>query len=1206
MGAQQEAINELQRRLEALENPGRPAAQLQVNLQQLIDGLQAALRPQQPQPAQYRIKFTSKFDGRQDVRKFLDTFEAVCVANEWNDEQAVLQLRLALEGRIAETLQGVTFEEVRNFLLQRYHLTEDQARRELKSISLKRGENIYDYGDRVLCLVKLAHPHLPVVVQEDMAVKDLLDSVGDWYLRREFRTAPPESFTDGLQRIHEYNCDREEKVSLRYVDTGFEQDQKRDTEVKQLQAEVSSLKLKMSTLETEVSKGHQTILASLKQLKSSMAPRPATPSLRGPCFYCNKPGHQKKDCRKRLRDEPRESSTQTPPPSKPIPTAKCQREPCTSDEMGGEENSVKVYQLGQCSRANNSSMCLEAYFHHGHKERMLLDSGCSHSILPVEVRDRLPAGSLGTEVRKPAVGRLADGATVTIEGEVDVTFRVGKQWLRHTFLVAPISNTVLLGMDFFQKHSCQVDFGMLTVRVNEEEIGCCDLDGTPLTCKVTVPRKVTVPARSEIIASGRLSKPVNKTGVMEPQQVQTTNHLQVARTLTSPIDRMTPVRILNTGSEDIMVPAGTTVGQFIVAELPDNSDDTEVRSIAVTMASSSTDLPVHLTEHFERWTDGMSEEDKSHVQNLLVKYSSVFSCGEFDVGRTQVIRHNISLMDNAHPVKQRPYRHGHVQEEEIERQVKNLKSLDLIEESHGAWSSPVIPVRKRDGTWRLCVDYRKLNALTKHDAYPLPRIDDSLDALGGSKIFSTLDLASGYWQVELDEEAKEKAAFVTRSGLWAWKVMPFGLTSAPATFERLMEKVLRGLHWETLLIYLDDVIIFAKDMSTHLQRLEEVLRRLKEAGLKLKPSKCQFFADSVNYLGHVVSRDGVSTDPAKVEAVTEWPVPKSTKDVRAFLGTTGYYRRFIPGYTERAKPLTHLLSKQVRFQWTPDCTHAFDDLKLTLITAPVLAYPDHSLPFILDTDASDVGTGAVLGQVQDGMERVVAYYSKSLSKEENNYCTTRKELLAVIRAVKHFRPYLWGKRFTIRTDHASLQWLMKTSQPKGQVARWMETLADFEYVVKHRKGLKHSNADGLSRRTCSESCRQCQNHFPSAQSAEECQVRAIHRQSEIVTRQQLDVHIAPVYKALQHRSQLDELSCRERSWETRRLVKMAEHLSLREDGVLIARIPVNGRRKELVICPGDMRRALILATHEQAHLGQNKTTSRLLLNWYWPGLTAHV
>ncbi len=269
------------------------------------------------------------------------------------------------------------------------------------------------------------------------------------------------------------------------------------------------------------------------------------------------------------------------------------------------------------------------------------------------------------------------------------------------------------------------------------------------------------------------------------------------------------------------------------------------------------------------------------------------------------------------------------------------------------------------------MDYRKLNAVTIKDAYPVPRIDETFDALNGAKWFTTLDLASGYWQVALDEDASQKSTFVVRNGLHRWKCMPFGLCNAPATFERLVEKVMAGLQWDILLVYLDDVIVFGRTVTETLHRLRAVLDRLRHARLKLKPSKCHLFQKSVAYLGHIVSSEGVATDPEKVKAVAEWPTPKCVRDVRSFLGLASYYRKFIRRFAEIASPLHALTEKSREFAWTESCQGAFDELKDRLQSAPILSYPNPEGDFVLDTDASGEGIGEVLSQVQDGEERVL-------------------------------------------------------------------------------------------------------------------------------------------------------------------------------------------------------------------------------------------
>ena len=326
--------------------------------------------------------------------------------------------------------------------------------------------------------------------------------------------------------------------------------------------------------------------------------------------------------------------------------------------------------------------------------------------------------------------------------------------------------------------------------------------------------------------------------------------------------------------------------------------------------------------------------------------------------------------------------------------------------------------------------YRKVNEVTRKDAYPIPRIDETLDTLTGATLFSTLDLRSGYWQVEVDLKDREKTAFCTPEGLFKFIVLPFGLCNAPATFQRLMDSVLAGLHWKNCLVYIDDIVVIGKSFDDHLCNLQQVLERLRQAGLKLQPHKCKFLQSQVTYLGHVVSAQGVSPDPEKTSKIKSWPVPQSAQEVQRFLGLANYYHRFIKDFATMAKPLHRLTEKGVTFTWTLECEQAFNFLKTQLTSAPILALPNWSRPFILDTDASDMGIGAVLSQLQqDGSEYVVAYASRVLTKQERNYCVTHRELLAVVTFLQHFKQYLLGTPFTIRTDHSALTWLQNFKQP---------------------------------------------------------------------------------------------------------------------------------------------------------------------------------
>jgi hypothetical protein len=383
-------------------------------------------------------------------------------------------------------------------------------------------------------------------------------------------------------------------------------------------------------------------------------------------------------------------------------------------------------------------------------------------------------------------------------------------------------------------------------------------------------------------------------------------------------------------------------------------------------------------------------------------------------------------------------------------------------------------VRKRCGNLRLCIDYRRLNIKTYKDAFPLPRIEESLNALNGSRYYSTMDMTCGYNQVEVDEEDKHKTAFTTPWGLWEYERMPFGLCNAPATFQRLMQHCFREEVLEILLVFLDDLIVFSKTILEHVDRLDKVFTKLRNCRLKLKLAKCDFFKEEVKYLGHIVSEKGVSTDPKKVSAVVEWNTPKTMKELKSFLGLASYYRRFMKGFSQIAKPLYdqtrgYEKRKSQPLQWSTECDTAFKTLKEKLVTAPVLGYADFTKPFILETDASLIGLGAILSQqTEEGGCRVISYASRTLVEAERNmekYSSMRLELLAMKWAItEKYKDYLMGSKFTVYTDNNPLCHL-NTAKLGAVEQRWVAQLAMYNFEVKYKPVKKHTNVDALSRKT---------------------------------------------------------------------------------------------------------------------------------------------
>ena len=431
----------------------------------------------------------------------------------------------------------------------------------------------------------------------------------------------------------------------------------------------------------------------------------------------------------------------------------------------------------------------------------------------------------------------------------------------------------------------------------------------------------------------------------------------------------------------------------------------------------------------------------------MVDSADVFSKDGLDLGKCNILKHDIKITD-PQPFKDRYRRIPPHLYEKVKAHLQEMVEVGAIRRSFSPWASALVLVRKKDGGLRFCIDLHKLNNRTVKDGYSLPHIEDTLDCLHGAVWFSTLDVKSGYWQVELEEKAKPLTAFTMGPlGFWECECMPFGLTNAPATCQRLMESCLGELHLNWCIIYLDDIIIFSRIPEEHLQRLKAVISKLRAAGLKLKPTKCDLFKQQINYLEHVDSKEGVSTDPDKITAVTESPQPTIVTDIRSFLGFASFYRRFISNFSKVAKPLNKLLQnmegtpsqkKKFKVYWGPEQQEAFEILQKLCTESPILAYADFKAPFVLHTDAGGDGLGAVLYQIQDGQKRVIAYASRSLSKSERNYPVNKLEFLALKWAITDkFHEYLYGSEFQVFTDNNPLTYVLTTAKLDATGHRWV-------------------------------------------------------------------------------------------------------------------------------------------------------------------------
>ena len=451
---------------------------------------------------------------------------------------------------------------------------------------------------------------------------------------------------------------------------------------------------------------------------------------------------------------------------------------------------------------------------------------------------------------------------------------------------------------------------------------------------------------------------------------------------------------------------------------------------------------------------------RKELAEVITQYREVFP----DVpSKTNLIEHDVDVGDSA-PIKQHPYRVSPMKKELLDKEVQYMLKNDIIEESQSNWSSPCILVPKHDGGFQFCTDFRKVNDKTKSDSFPIPRIADCIDQIGNAKFVSTFDMLKGYWQVPLTQRAREVSAFVTPSGLYQYKVMPFGMKNAPATFQRMVNKLVRDI--DGCEGYIDDVVIFSDNWSDHIRQIERFFQIMREAKLTINLMKSEFGKATVKYLGHIVGQGQVRPLDAKIQTIVKYPIPTSRKELARFLGMAGYYRNFCLNFSEIAAPLTNLLSKKVKFVWTDDCQLAFDKVKLLLQKSPVLKSPDYEKPFKLIIDSSDVGTGSVLVQeASDGLDHPVSYFSKKFLKYQKNYSVVEKETLGLVLALEHFDVYLGSTPFKIKvyTDHNPLTFLKTMKNKNQRLVRWSLALQEYNLDIQHIPGSENVVADALSR-----------------------------------------------------------------------------------------------------------------------------------------------
>lgn len=639
------------------------------------------------------------------------------------------------------------------------------------------------------------------------------------------------------------------------------------------------------------------------------------------------------------------------------------------------------------------------------------------------------------------------GGKVQAIGYVYLNLYLGSLRIRHKFYVfktLPIQCNGILGRDFLERFKAKIDLGnsKLTLHLNSnKEISL------PFTKYCNDP--VSIPKRSESIHYIQTS--LKEDSVICSMELQ--DGVFLAGSIVSPVNGVIPIKILNVTEKDLMLPSVNP----IIHKLEKYNICAFNRSI------KNADRVKKLFANLQ--LDHLNDEEQTTIENICAKYADIFYLKGDSLSTTDVYKHTITVKPNTNPIFTKPYKLPYSQKTEVTAQINKMLKEKIIEPSTSEWSSPILLVPKKldkngNKQWRLVIDYRKINNCIQDDKYPLPDITEILDSLTGSVYFSHLDLHQGYYNVELQEDSRKYTAF--NAGQFQMTRMPMGLKTSPSSFSRMMNIALAGLNYEKCLIYLDDLIIFGRNLETHNKNLQDVFERLKKVNLKLNPTKCEFLKKEILYLGHVITNKGILPDPQKITVVKNYPCPTNSDEVKRFVAFTNYYRKFVPNFANIAQPLNSLCKKNSKFEWNSDCQKSFEKLKECMITPPVLDYPDltEQNQFLLQTDASNNAIGAILSN-KNG--RPVAFASRTLNKAEKNYPVIEKELLAIVWSIKYFRPYLYGRKFKIRTDHKPLIYLFNMRDPSSRLMKFRLALEEYNFEVEYVKGSDNAAADALSR-----------------------------------------------------------------------------------------------------------------------------------------------
>ena len=863
----------------------------------------------------------------------------------------------------------------------------------------------------------------------------------------------------------------------------------------------------------------------------------------------------------------------------------------------------------------------------------LVDSGNSAGCcISLAFARRIGLSDLDLDETRAAIGTARQGTTLTCLGKTKkplaMTF-AGTTFMYkfRPYVIKELSSNINLSLDFLEENSIDQIHSSKSLRVKGKMIRMHGLKAAFGVQQVHqeelqelnayIAQDTVVPAMSAKLVPIRIPKLeqimwFGGSGVLTPEMNLTEKYdLLPAKNAIVLVNSSAKTRtaILNNSGNDVLIPKNAKFGTFEVAQVdkdprPNKTLDWPTEKV---IQEFELDKSEFLKDNPERMAKAIT---------LLRQFGDMISDDPDHYGNTSLVRHTIDTGE-AKPIRHKLRPLNKKLEEDLLAQINKWLEKDVIEESASPWSSRLVPVPKKNKKIRFCVDYRDLNKVTKKDAFPLPNIEESLTRMSDCKIFSALDGTGAYHSVHIDEKDREKTAFTCHLGTFQFKRMPFGLCNAPATFSRLIMKALTGLDKKYYAPFLDDVAIFSKSFDDHIEHLFNVLNAQRKAGMTLNPRKCQFFRAKIDFLGHTISKDGIETNKAYVEVVQKWPIPKNIAELRTFLGKTGYYRKFIKGYSTVACPLLNMInkdttkSKTTRVSLNEKQLAAFNMLKELLLKAPILSFADFdsSEPFILDTNWSkDPGAiGGVLSQVQGGKERVICYGARKLTPAERDYSSNKGELLAILHFVRLWKFFLWPRKFIIRTDNNALQWIYSMDHPQSMMMRWLETLALYNFKVVHKNGTQHGNADSLSRTT----------HINTegaiiAELNATLPIQTDIKENDIIdydTHLSNDPTLREVKNWVLNKSTPPRAELKGKGRELHAYHIIANLLSLHQGRIYVKWKRFDGTEFDRLCLPKGLQKEAVLKCHGEAHQGTAKTIKMLQQRFFFPclqQLTQHL